>query len=261
MLTKDQRAQCLAQLRESRASTAPGPQFSQSFPEIEIADSYAISAALADSRVTEEGRRIIGHKIGLTSRVMQQAAGVTEPDYGYLFDDGLFSSGVSLERSAYNKPRVEPELAFLLHSPLQGPGLGIADVLRATEWVIPALEIVDARVQDPRKITDTIADNAAGAGIVLGGRPMRPEAIDLTRIGAVLHRNAAIEETGLSAAVLGHPAQAVAWLANTLGREGTALQPGDYILSGSFTRPVAAEAGETLLADFGPLGTVAVHFS
>ncbi|MBH0619628.1 2-oxo-hepta-3-ene-1,7-dioic acid hydratase, partial [Salmonella enterica] len=144
--------------------------------------------------------------------------------------------------------------------PLKGPGVNLLDVLRATEYVVPAIEIIDARVQNPRKICDTVADNGAAAGIILGGRPVKPMDVDLRWIGAVFYRNSEIEETGLAAGVLGRPALGIAWLANKVAPFGTVLEPGHVVLSGSFTRPVWAAKGDTLHADFGPLGSLAVQF-
>jgi len=157
-------------------------------------------------------------------------------------------------------PRVEVELAFVLGKALKGPGIGLTDVLRATEYVVPALEIVDARLQDPRKIFDTVADNGAAAGIVVGGRPVGPLEVDLRWVGGIMYRNAEIEETGVAAGVLGHPALGVAWLANKLGTHGIGLEPGHLVLAGSFTRVVFAKKGDTLHGDFGALGGIAVQF-
>jgi 2-oxo-hept-3-ene-1,7-dioate hydratase len=160
----------------------------------------------------------------------------------------------------YCRPRVEIELAFVLGKALKGPGVGLPDVLRATEYVVPAIEIVDARLQDPRKIFDTVADNGAAAGIVIGGRPVRPMDVDLRMVGGIMYCNSEIEETGVAAGVLGHPALGVAWLANKLGQHGIGLEPGHLVLAGSFTRVVFAKKGDTLHADFGALGGIAVQF-
>ncbi|MBI1291404.1 2-oxo-hepta-3-ene-1,7-dioate hydratase [bacterium] len=259
MLSESQRAEAVASLLESHRTKVQGRRPSEMFPEIEIADSYAISSAVAEERV-RAGRRIIGHKVGLTSKAMQASSKIDEPDYGYLFDDLVLSDGAKVPFESFCVPRVEPELTFILKEPLKGPGVGLVDVLRATEWVVPSIEIIDARVTEPRKIFDTVADNGAAAGIVLGGRPVRPENVDLRWVGAIFYRNSEIEETGLAAGVLGHPAMAIAWLANKLGAFGTVLEPGHMMLSGSFTRPVWAKKGDTLHADFGPLGSVAVQF-
>lgn len=259
MLTEAQRAQAVRSLLESHRTKKQGERPSQMFPDIKIEDSYAISSAVAQERV-KAGARIIGHKIGLTSKAMQASSKIDEPDYGYLFDDLLLNDGAKVKFENFCVPRVEPELTFILKEPLKGPGIGLIDVLRATEYVVPSIEIIDARVTEPRKIFDTVADNGAAAGIVLGGRPVRPEDVDLRWAGAIFYRNSEIEETGLAAGVLGHPAMAIAWLANKVGRFGTVLEPGHLMLSGSFTRPVWAAKGDTLHADFGPLGSVAVQF-
>ncbi|MBW8638442.1 2-oxo-hepta-3-ene-1,7-dioate hydratase [Hoeflea sp. WL0058] len=259
MLSESQRAKAVESLLESHRTKVQGVRPSEMFPDIEIADSYAISSAVAEAKVTQ-GQKIIGHKIGLTSKAMQASSKINEPDYGYLFDDLVLSDGAKVPFESFCVPRVEPELTFILKEPLKGPGVGLIDVMRATEWVVPSIEIIDARVTEPRKIFDTVADNGAAAGIVLGGRPVRPEDVDLRWVGAIFYRNSEIEETGLAAGVLGHPAMAIAWLANKLGPFGTQLEPGHLMLSGSFTRPVWANKGDTLHADFGPLGGVAVQF-
>ncbi|AZO81006.1 MULTISPECIES: 2-oxo-hept-4-ene-1,7-dioate hydratase [unclassified Bosea (in: a-proteobacteria)] len=259
MLTEAQRAQVVRSLLESHRTKKQGERPSQMFPEIKIEDSYAISSAVAQERV-KAGARIIGHKIGLTSKAMQASSKIDEPDYGYLFDDLILNDGAKVPFENFCVPRVEPELTFILKEPLKGPGVGLIDVLRATEYIVPSIEIIDARVTEPRKIFDTVADNGAAAGIVLGGRPVRPEDVDLRWVGAIFYRNSEIEETGLAAGVLGHPAMAIAWLANKLAPFDITLKPGDLMLSGSFTRPVWAAKGDTLHADFGPLGSVSVQF-
>ena len=259
MLTDDQRAKAADILLEAERTRKPALQLSKTFPEIEIEDSYAIQSEVTRRKVAE-GRTVIGHKVGLTSKAMQQSSQIDEPDYGHLLDDMMLADGAKVPHANYCVPRVEPELAFVLGKPLKGPGIGLLDVLRATEYVVPAIEIIDARVQNPRKIFDTVADNGAAAGIVLGGRPIKPMDLDLRWVGAIFYRNSEIEETGLAAGVLGNPAMGIAWLANKVGRFGTVLEPGHIMLSGSFTRPVWADKGDTLHADFGPLGAVAVQF-
>lgn len=260
MLTPEQRETVVASLLKSHETKVQGERPSAMFPDIEIEDSYAISSMVAERRV-EAGARIIGHKIGLTSKAMQASSKIDEPDYGYIFDDLLIQNGAKVRFEDYCVPRVEPELTFVLKAPLKGPGVGLIDVLRATDYVVPSIEIIDARVTEPRRIFDTVADNGAAAGLILGGRPVRPDDVDLRWVGAVFHRNADIEETGLAAGVLGHPAMAIAWLANKLAPFGTVLEPGHMMLSGSFTRPVWAAKGDTLHADFGPLGSVSVQFT
>jgi len=172
----------------------------------------------------------------------------------------MIADGAKVPHANYCVPRVEIELAFVLGKPLKGPGIGLTDVLRATEYVVPAMEIVDARIVNPRKIFDTVADNGAAAGIVVGGRPIGPMEMDLRWAGGIMYRNSEIEETGLAAGVLGHPALGVAWLANKLGQHGVVLETGHLVLAGSFTRVVFANKGDTLHGDFGPLGGIAVQF-
>ena len=234
-------------------------QLSKTWPGITLEDAYAISTVVANRKIAA-GKKLIGHKVGLTSKAMQRSSQINEPDFGYLFDDMMIADGASIPHENYCLPRVEVELAFVLGKPLRGPGIGLTDVLRATEYVVPAIEIVDARLQDPRKIFDTVSDNGAGAGIVVGGRPVGPLEVDLRWVGGIMYRNAEIEETGVAAGVLGHPALGVAWLANKLGAHGVALEAGHLVLAGSFTRVVFARKGDTLHADFGTLGGIAVQF-
>ncbi|WP_024795212.1 2-oxo-hept-4-ene-1,7-dioate hydratase [Tomitella biformata] len=254
-------------LYEAEKTRTPIPQLSLQYPAMTIEDAYAVQRALTDLKVAD-GRTVRGRKIGLTSKVMQRNAGITEPDYGVLFDDMFVDDGGVVAARRFIQPRIEVELAFILGEDLSGPGVTLYDVLRASEYVTPALEILDSRVQmtDPatghrRTIVDTIADNAADAGIVLGGRVVRPLDIDLRWVSALLLRNAAIEESGVAAAVLGHPAHGVAWLANRLAPHGVSLKAGEVILAGSFTTPIFAEPGDTFVADYGPLGTVSCTFA
>ncbi|MES2536995.1 MAG: 2-oxo-hepta-3-ene-1,7-dioic acid hydratase [Pseudomonadota bacterium] len=242
-------------------------QISLDHPDITIADAYAIQGAWVAMKIAE-GRVRRGHKIGLTSRAMQQSSQIDEPDCGTLLDDMFFADGADIPVERFILPRVEVELAFVLGKPLRGPDVTLFDVYDAVDYVIPALEIIDARshsfdpvTQRPRKVFDTIADNAANAGIVLGGRPVRIGEMDLRWVAAILSRNAVIEETGVAAGVLNHPANGIVWLANKLAPQGTTLEAGQTVLAGSFTRPVAARRGDTFHADYGPLGTISCHFS
>jgi 2-oxo-hept-3-ene-1,7-dioate hydratase len=260
-------AECARRLYEAEQKRTPIRQLSLEFPEMTIEDAYAVQRALVDLKISD-GRSVRGRKIGLTSKVMQRAVSIDEPDYGALFDDMFFDDGGTVPAGRFIQPRVEVELAFILSEDLKGPGVTLYDVLRASEYVTPALEILDARVQmrDPetgrlRTIVDTIADNAADAGIVLGGRVVRPHDVDLRWVSALLLRNASIEESGVAAAVLNHPANGVAWLANRLAPHGVPLRAGEVILAGSFTKPVFALPGDTFVADYGPLGTVSCTFA
>lgn len=266
MLSKDTIEQLANALNEAEKSGEQIPLFSLQHPEITIEDAYAIQKAWVAQKIAE-GRKLVGHKIGLTSRAMQVSSNIDEPDYGALLDDMFFEEGTTLPTDRFIVPRLEVELAFILGKPLSGPNCTIFDVLDATEWVIPALEIIDARIHqiDPetkvtRKVFDTISDNAANAAVIMGGRPVRPTDIDLRRVSGILYRNGVIEESGVSAAVLNNPAKGVAWLANKLHPYGVQLEAGQVILSGSFTRPVAARKGDTFHVDYGELGAVTCYF-
>ncbi len=259
MLDPDEIARAVDILESAAQARKQATQFSAQWPEMTIDDSYAISTAWAKRRM-EAGARLIGYKVGLTSKAMQRSSQINEPDFGFLFEDMIVADGAKIPHANYCLPRVEIELSFTLNKPLRGPGIGLVDVMRATEYVIPSIEIVDARVQDPRKIVDTIADNGASASIVLGGRPLRPDAEDLRWLGGILYCNGEIEETGLAAGVLGHPAMGVAWLANKLGSFGLTLEAGHLILTGSFTKVIFAKKGDVLQADFGPAGHISVQF-
>ncbi|MDH1659294.1 2-oxo-hepta-3-ene-1,7-dioic acid hydratase [Pseudomonas mosselii] len=258
--------QAAARLDQAERTREQVGQFSLEHPSISIEDAYAIQRAWV-ARKIEGGRKLVGHKIGLTSRAMQVSSNITEPDYGALLDDMLFDEGSDIPFERFIVPRVEVELAFILGKPLKGPNVNLFDVLDATEWVIPALEIIDARIQqvDPlsgvtRKVFDTISDNAANAGVIIGGRAVRPGDVDLRKVPAVLYRNGVIEESGVSAAVLNHPAKGVAWLANKLAPYDVGLEAGQIILGGSFTRPVAVRPGDTFHVDYDQLGSIACRF-
>jgi 2-oxo-hept-3-ene-1,7-dioate hydratase len=191
---------------------------------------------------------------------MQVATGITEPDYGVIFDSEVFQNGGVIAFDQFSNVRIEVELAFILDRDL-GPDATIFDVLDATSYVVPALEILDSRIEMPgRTIVDTIADNAALGGVVFGGRAVRPHDVDLRWVSALLYRNEVIEESGVAAAVLGHPATGVAWLANKLGQHGDGLKAGELVLAGSFTRPMWVEKGDTIHADYGALGAVTCTF-
>ena len=260
MLTDLQRKEAVRQLLEAERDVRPVVQLAKTFPGMDIDDAYAIQLEAIGAR-RAAGATLRGHKIGLTSKAMQANAGISEPDFGHLLDDMFYADGDTLPISKFIIPRIEVELAFVLGAPLKGPGVTVFDVLRATEYVTPALELIDGRSQYPRTIVDNIADNAACGAVILGGRPVKPDEVDLRWVGAMLYRNAQIEETGLAAGVMGHPAMGIVWLANRLAQFDTALEAGQVVLAGSFTRPVAAKAGDTFHVDYGKLGSVACTFS
>lgn len=236
-------------------------------PGMTMDDAYAVQGAWVKKKIAA-GRRVIGWKIGLTSKAMQNALNIDTPDSGVLFDNMSFDDGSTIPEDRFIQPRIEAEIAFVMKAPLRGPGVTAFDVLIATDYVTPALEILDTRILrvDPeskksRTIVDTISDNAANAGIVVGGRAMRPDGVDLRWIGAIVSRNAEVEETGLGAGVLNNPVRGIVWLANRLAAYGNGIEAGQIVLAGSFIRPIEARHGDTIHADFGPFGTISCHFA
>jgi len=255
-----------AELHASEKSRVQVEHFSRRHPGMTIEDGYAVSRAWVAMKIAE-GRKVRGHKIGLTSRAMQQSSQIDEPDYGTLLDDMFFAPG-DIPADRFIAPRVEVELAFVLKHRLQGPQVDVEQVLAATDYVQPAIEIIDARIEQfdrhtklMRKVFDTISDNAANAGIVLGGHRVHPREVDLPWVGAILRQNGVVEETGLAAGVQGHPAVGIAWLAHKLAPWGEGLEAGEVVLAGSFTRPVAARRGDVFDADYGPLGRFEFRFT
>lgn len=266
MLGKGQISALAAELDEAERTRKQIPLISQRFPEAGMDDAYAIQDAWVAFKQSN-GRVRTGWKIGLTSKAMQYALNIDTPDSGVLFDDMMFSDGVSVAKDRFIQPRVEAEIAFVLKTPLEGANVTIFDVLNATDYITPSLEILDTRVirVDPetkkvRTIVDTISDNAANAGLVLGGRPLKPLDADMRWMGAIVSRNGVVEETGLGAGVLNHPAMGIVWLVQRLSQYGRGLSAGEVVLSGSFIRPVEARHGDTLVADFGAYGTVSAYF-
>jgi 2-oxo-hept-3-ene-1,7-dioate hydratase len=257
--------QLARELDASEKSRVQVEHFSKRFAGMTVEDGYAVSRAWVAMKIAR-GRKAIGHKIGLTSRAMQQSSQIDEPDFGLLLDDMLFAPG-DIPGARFIAPRVEVELAFVLQRKLEGDRITVQDVIDATSYVTPAIEIIDARIEQfdrhtraPRRVQDTISDNAANAGIVIGGRKMDPREIDLPWCGAVLRQNGNVEETGLAAGVQGHPAVGVAWLAKKLAPWGECLEAGEIVLAGSFTRPVPAKKGDVFDADYGPLGRFEFRF-
>ena len=265
MLDRNLIQQLATELNESEKSRVQVEHFSRRFPGMTVEDGYAVSRAWVQMKIAG-GRTVRGHKIGLTSRAMQQASQISEPDFGTLLDDMFFEAG-DIPANRFIAPRVEVELAFVLKRRLEGTDIGIEQVLAATDYVQPAIEIIDSRIEQfdrhskvMRKVQDTISDNAANAGIVLAGRKMQPREIDLPWVGAILRQNGVVEETGLAAGVQGHPAIGVAWLAMKLAPWGESLEPGQVVLAGSFTRPALAKTGDVFDADYGPLGRFQFRF-
>ena len=236
-------------------------------PEMGMDDAYAIQKAIAAAK-RAEGRRVIGWKIGLTSKAMQYALNIDIPDSGILFDDMAFEHGSRVPEGRFIQPRIEAEIAFVMGAALSGEATTREDVIAATEYVAPAIEILDTRIVrkdaasgKTRTVFDTISDNAANAGIVLGLERHRPEAHDLRWVGAITHRNGEVEETGLGAGVLNDPVESVVWLARRMAEYGQRIEPGQVILSGSFIRPVECPPGAEIHADFAGFGSVDIAFS
>ena len=266
-MTPAQTAEAARRLDEAERTRRQIRMLSLEHPGMDMSDAYAVQKAWVDMKIAA-GRVVRGHKIGLTSKAMQSALNIDMPDSGVLLDDMFFADGGLVPSDRFIGTRVEAELAFIMKTRLVGPGCTMFDVLNATDFVVPALEILDTRIErvDPatkatRKIFDTIADNAANAGIVLGGRPLRPLDADLRWIGALCYRNGQLEETGLAAGVLNHPATSVAWLANKIAPLGLALEPGQVVLAGSFIRPIETRKGDTIQADYGRYGSVSCYFA
>lgn len=267
MLTKAQIEDSARRHHEAEKTGIPMRAFSLTYQDMTIEDGYAVQEAWIKLKEAE-GRKVIGRKVGLTSRAMQEAMKIDEPDFGTLLDDMLFDNGATIPASDFIDPRIEVEITFVLKEDLFGDDLSVEDVIAATDYVVPSLELIAARSHrvDPetgytRKVYDTISDNAANAGIIVGDTQINPNDIDLRWAGAILYRNGIVEETGLGAGILDHPARGIIWLAKRFAPHGVKLDAGHYIMSGSFTRPVIARAGDHFKADFGPLGTVELSFS
>lgn len=260
MLTPEQIAEIAAELAEADRTHGVIPRITARYPDATVEDSYAIQGRWRD-RMIAAGRTLVGRKIGLTSKAMQQATGITEPDYGVMFDDTVYRSGDTIPTAHFSNVRIEVELAFVLKAPLEGPDCTLEDALAAIDYAVPALEVLNSHIElEGRTIVDTISDNAAYGAMVLGDVHKTPDEIDLRWVPGVLSRNGEIEETGVAAGVLGHPATGVAWLANKFAEHGARLEAGEIILAGSFTRPMWVSAGDEVRADFGPMGVIECRF-
>jgi 2-oxo-hept-3-ene-1,7-dioate hydratase len=230
-------------------------------PEMTLADGYRVQASWLDLQMASGARRV-GYKVGLTSRAMQTALGVDEPQYGHLLDRHVHPDGATISFRQFFKPRLEVELAFVMGGSITGKDRSVAEILAKTAYIQPAIEIVDYRTVSPRPVADMVADNVAGAGAIVGGeRIVVTGGVDLRWIGATLSRNGRIEESGVSAAVLGHPALGVAALLDRLAEHGYGLSEGDIVLAGSFTRQVDVALGDLFTADYGPHGQIAFNFA
>jgi 2-oxo-hept-3-ene-1,7-dioate hydratase len=265
-MTPDQIKAAAEALFRAEATGEQMGLLSLTYPEITLDDAYAVQAALVALK-RANGAKVVGWKIGLTSRAMQQALNITTPDSGVLLDDMVFASGAVVPKGRFIQPRIEAEIAFVMQADLAGADVTRADVVAATGAVVPSLEILDTRIlrADPatgraRVIYDTVSDNAANAGIVLGQARHDVGAFDLRWVGAIVKRDGVVEETGLGAGVLDDPVTGILWLVHRLARYGQGLRAGDIVLSGSFIRPIEAPSGSRFEADFGAFGRVEVSF-
>ncbi len=265
-MTPQDHAQAAADLLAAEASGKQIGLLTRRHPEMGMDDAYAIQNAIYQAKIAA-GRSVIGWKIGLTSKAMQSALNIDIPDSGILFDDMAFEHGASVPQGRFIQPRIEAEIAFVMKSPLSGAEVTRDEVLAATDYVAPSIEILDTRIQraDPetgktRTVFDTIGDNAANAGIVMGAQRHAVDAFDLRWVGAITSRNGAVEETGLGAGVLNDPVESVVWLARRMAGYGQAIEPGQIVLSGSFIRPIECPPGTQISADFGAFGIVDIAF-
>ncbi len=249
-----------ARLLEAYETRVPIQPLTEEFGNLDIEDAYEIQREQIEFFV-RAGGILRGHKVGLTSAVMQRQLKVDRPDFGSLLDAMFYPEYMPIVAGTFLQPRVEPEIAFVLKSDIVGPGINVAQVLAAVECVLPSLEIIDSRIRDWKiTIVDTIADNASSGGVVLGSKRTDISDLDLRLVGCTLRKQGEVVATGAGGAVLGTPVAALVWLANTLGRKGISLKAGQVILPGSVTASIPVIAGDTVTANFGNLGTVSATF-
>ncbi|WP_282181366.1 2-oxo-hept-4-ene-1,7-dioate hydratase [Aliiroseovarius marinus] len=266
-MTPEDHARAAADLLQAEKTRDQIGLLTKRHPEMGMDDAYQVQNAIYRAKL-DAGRKVIGWKIGLTSKAMQYALNIDIPDSGILFDDMLFENGATVPAGRFIQPRIEAEIAFVMKDAIGGDTVTREDVIAATDYVAPSIEILDTRIQrvDPetgkaRTVFDTISDNAANAGIVLGNERHAVDAFDLRWVGAITSRNNEVEETGLGAGVLNDPVESVVWLARRMAQYGQSIEPGQIILSGSFIRPVECPSGTAIHADFGPFGSVDIHFA
>lgn len=266
-MTPQDHAQAAADLLNAETTGQQIGLLTKRHPEMGMDDAYAVQNAIYRAKL-EADQKVIGWKIGLTSKAMQYALNIDIPDSGILFDDMLFETGETVPAGRFIQPRIEAEIAFVMKASIGGGDVSRDDVIAATDYVTPSIEILDTRIQraDPetgqtRSVYDTISDNAANAGIVLGRERHAVDAHDLRWVGAITSRNGEVEETGLGAGVLNDPVESVVWLARRMAQYGQSIEPGQVILSGSFIRPVECPSGTDIHADFGAFGSVDIRFA
>lgn len=266
-MNPENHTECATELLEAEATGQQIGLLTKRFPEMGMDDAYAIQNAIYRAKL-DLGRSVVGWKIGLTSKAMQYVLNIDVPDSGILFDDMVFDHGAVVPKGRFIQPRIEAEIAFVMKAPLGGRDIARKDVIAATDYVAPSVEILDTRIlrADPqtgetRRVFDTISDNAANAGVVLGPQKHSVGAVDLRWVGAIASRNGEVEETGLGAGVLNDPVESVVWLARRMARYGQSIEPGQIILSGSFIRPIECPANTRIDADFGSFGSVNILFA
>ena len=256
-LLLDEIVENLLEAERSKKAIAP---LTLQYSKLNVTDAYQIQLEVMKKKVSE-GRTVIGKKVGLTSLAMQKMLGVDEPDYGHLLDDMRVSDGSTVKISDMLSPKIEPEIGFILGEDLRGPNVTFLDVLMATEYIVPTLEIIDSRIADWKiKLIDTVADNGSSARVVIGSKLSKIDGIDLRSLGMVMYNNGEMVSTGSGAAALGHPAHAIAWLANKLHEFDITLKAGELILPGALCAALTVKEGDTISAHFGPLGSVSVTF-
>ncbi|MGM0901685.1 MAG: 2-keto-4-pentenoate hydratase [Bacillota bacterium] len=250
-------ASCLLEAEETKNVIEP---LTVSYPGITVDEAYYTQLELIRRKV-DNGGIIVGKKIGATSKAIQNMFGVNQPDYGHLLADMMYVEGETIPSDHFIQPKVEFEIAFILKKDLKGPNVSILDVVEATDYIVPAIEVIDSRIADWKiKFEDTVADNGSSAAAMIGGKPTKLEGIDLTHIGMVAYRNGEMIDSGAGAAVLGNPLRSVAWLANSLGKYDVALKAGEIVLSGALTSAIEVKDGDTFTAEFAHIGSVTASF-
>ncbi|OCS90631.1 2-keto-4-pentenoate hydratase [Caryophanon latum] len=250
-------AQALQQAYETKRAIAP---LTATNPNLSVDEAYAIQLEQIHARVAQ-GDKIVGKKIGLTSKVMQNMFNVTEPDYGHILQSMVKADGEELSLKPLLQPKIEFEIAFVLKEDVQGPGVTAEQIIRATKYVVPAFEVIDSRIENWQiRFEDTVADNGSSSYAIIGGMPTKLQDVDLSTVGMNISRNGQYIDHATGAAVMGNPIAAVVWLANALGQYNIALKAGEFILSGALTAALPIQAGETYRADFAHLGSIQVTF-
>lgn len=247
-------------LLEAEATKSVIEPLTVTYPGITVDEAYYTQLELIRRKV-DNGGIIVGKKIGATSKAIQNMFGVTQPDYGHLLADMMYVEGETIPLKDYIQPKVEFEIAFILKKDLKGPNVSILDVIEATDYIVPAIEVIDSRIGEWKiKFEDTVADNGSSAAAMIGGKPTKLAGIDLTHIGMVAYRNGGMIDSGAGAAVLGNPLRSVAWLANSLGKYDVALKAGEIVLSGALTSAIEVKDGDTFTAEFAHIGSVTASF-